>query len=61
MKGYLQAHADGNATTADFVTTMSEAAGLDIGPVLSSFVDQPGAPVVTVEVRSATRGRRGWR
>jgi len=30
---------------------MSEAAGLDIGPVLSSFVDQPGAPVVALDLR----------
>ncbi len=51
VKTYLQAHADGNATTADFVASMSDAAGLDIGPVLSSFVDQPGSPVVTVDVR----------
>src|SRR5262249_35520727 len=51
VKTYLQGHADANATTADFVASMSDAAGLDIGPVLSSFVEQPGSPLVTVELR----------
>jgi alanyl aminopeptidase len=47
---YLAAHADGNGTTADFVAAISAAAGTDVAPAFSSFLDQPGLPAVALKV-----------
>jgi alanyl aminopeptidase len=44
---YLTKHAHGNATSRDFFDAISEKAGLDVGPAFSSFLDQPGVPLVT--------------
>ena len=43
---YLKRHAHGNATSRDFFAAISEKAGLDVGPAFSSFLDQPGVPLV---------------
>jgi alanyl aminopeptidase len=47
VRAYLAKHAWGNATSADFVAAISEVAGRDVGPDLTSFLDQSGAPVIT--------------
>jgi cytosol alanyl aminopeptidase len=44
---YLRAHAGGNATAEDFLAALSAEAGQDVARVLSTFLDQGGAPVVT--------------
>ncbi len=49
MKGtraYLADHAHGTGTTADFLAAVSAAAGQDIAPAFSTFLDQPGVPLV---------------
>jgi alanyl aminopeptidase len=51
VQTYLDRHAWGNATAADFLRALSEAAGRDVAPVFSSFVDQTGAPVVSAALR----------
>jgi cytosol alanyl aminopeptidase len=51
VKAYIERHAWGNATAADFIAALSTAAGRDVGSVLSSFLDQTGAPVVSAELR----------
>jgi alanyl aminopeptidase len=58
VRAYLGAHADANATTDDLVSAISAAAGRDIGPAFRSFLDQPGAPLVTFSAKAApdTRG-----
>jgi cytosol alanyl aminopeptidase len=43
---YLKRHAHGNATSRDFFAAISENAGFDVGPAFSSFLDQPGVPLV---------------
>jgi alanyl aminopeptidase len=43
---YLKRHAHGNATSRDFFAAISEKAGLDVAPAFSSFLDQPGVPLV---------------
>ena len=50
IRAYLQAHAFGNATTADFVTAMSAAIGRDMAGV-TTFLDQPGAPRLQIDLR----------
>jgi len=50
---YLVAHANGNATSADFVAAMAKAAARDVAPVFASFIDQPGIPSVDVRLDCA--------
>lgn len=47
---YLQAHAWGNATAEDLWAALSKASGTDVAGALRSFVDQPGLPLLEVEV-----------
>ncbi len=51
VQAYMDRHAWGNATAADFVAALSSAAGRDVGVVLSTFLDQTGAPVISAEVQ----------
>jgi alanyl aminopeptidase len=47
IQRYLKAHAGGNATANDFLAALSAEAGKDVGKVLSTFLDQGGAPIVS--------------
>jgi alanyl aminopeptidase len=51
VRTHLGRHRDATATYADFATTLTEVAGADAAGVLASFVDQPGAPRLEVELR----------
>jgi len=51
VRRYLSEHAYGNATAADFLAAESAAAGRDIAPAFSTFLDQPGVPLVSAEVK----------
>jgi cytosol alanyl aminopeptidase len=51
IQHYLKGRAYQNASASDFIETISDEAGNDIGPALSSFWDQPGVPRVSFEVR----------
>ncbi|MCP3104066.1 M1 family metallopeptidase [Myxococcus sp. K15C18031901] len=51
VRAYLSEHARGTATTADFFHALSTVAGRDVGPTFSTFLDQPGVPLVTVELQ----------
>jgi len=48
IHAYLVAHASGNATTDELVAAVSKATGRDLKPIATSFLDQPGVPVVSV-------------
>lgn len=56
-RSYVERHAGGNATTADFVAALSAAAGRDVSVVLGTFLDQTGAPVVSAAVSCAGEPR----
>jgi alanyl aminopeptidase len=43
---YLERHAHKNATSRDFFAAISDRAGIDVAPAFSSFLDQPGVPLV---------------
>jgi aminopeptidase N/puromycin-sensitive aminopeptidase len=45
---YLQAHAYGNATAENFWNTMAKSTGKPVDKIMASFIDQPGAPMITV-------------
>ncbi|HEX4823814.1 MAG TPA: M1 family metallopeptidase [Candidatus Polarisedimenticolaceae bacterium] len=48
---YLTAHADANATADDLWSALGAAAKKDVKGTLSSFLDQPGVPIVTAEIQ----------
>ncbi len=50
VRRYLARHAWGNATAADLVAALSEEAGRDLSGPLSTFLDQTGAPLVSVDL-----------
>ena len=49
---YLKTHAWGNAEGSDLWNALSKAAGRDLGPAMSTFLDQPGVPTVLAELMS---------
>jgi len=50
VKEYLETHRDGVASTPDFVAAVSSAAGRDLAPAFSTFLDQPGVPLVHARI-----------
>ncbi|HZN93157.1 MAG TPA: M1 family metallopeptidase, partial [Myxococcales bacterium] len=53
VRRHVAAHADGNATAADLFAALGAEAGTEVAPVLSTFLDQSGLPLVKVELRCA--------
>ena len=45
---YLQEHANGNATSADFWKALSQVSGKPVEKIMPTFVMQPGVPVVSI-------------
>ena len=56
LRRYLAAGAGGSVTTSDLAAALSAAAGRDLGPAMSSFLDQPGVPLVEASLECG-RGR----
>jgi alanyl aminopeptidase len=50
---YMKQYADRAATTADFLAAISKAAGSDVARPFNTFLDQPGVPLVTADLRCA--------
>jgi alanyl aminopeptidase len=48
VRAYLGKYANRNATSADFLGSLSAASGRDVTKAFSSFLDKPGAPEVSV-------------
>jgi alanyl aminopeptidase len=47
VRDYIAQRAWGNATSTDFVAAISKAAGKDLWPAFSTFLEQPGTPEIT--------------
>jgi cytosol alanyl aminopeptidase len=58
---YLAAHEWRNAVAADLWNALSKAAGKDVAGTLTTFLDQPGVPLVTVESVDGRRVRLSQR
>ena len=54
IRAYLDEHKWGNATSADLAAAISKAAGKDVTAALATFLDQPGAPELTVSCTGGT-------
>ncbi len=50
VQRYLNKHAHGNAGSSDFLAAVSAEAGRDVAPAFSTFLDQPGVPLVTARL-----------
>ncbi|MDA5457980.1 M1 family metallopeptidase [Weissella confusa] len=50
LKAYFDAHQYGNATGADLWQALGDASGLDVGAIMTSWLEQPGYPVATAAV-----------
>jgi cytosol alanyl aminopeptidase len=50
VQRYLREHESGNATAKEFLAAISAEAGQDISSAYSTFLDQPGVPMVSVEL-----------
>jgi len=57
IRQYLEQHANSNASSTDFLAAISQAAGKDIAPAFSTFLDEPGVPLVSVTLR-CDRGKK---
>jgi cytosol alanyl aminopeptidase len=55
VHAYLEKHAWKNATLEDFLKSMSEASGRDVKGPFSSFLDQPGFPMVSAELHCGSK------
>jgi alanyl aminopeptidase len=56
VRAFLVAHGHATATTPDFLAAISSAAGRDLAPAFATFLDQPGVPLVTVELACTATG-----
>ena len=57
VRSYLAAHAYGNATERDFLEAIEAASRPGVAAAFSTFLDQPGVPVVDVELSCAAERR----
>lgn len=58
VNAYLEAHANGNATSAHFAAALSRASQKPVDEILRTFVTEPGVPLVTFEQTCANGGGR---
>jgi alanyl aminopeptidase len=52
VRTYIEQHAWGSTVAADLFAALSDAAGRDLRDVFSSFLDQPGYPLITLSAGS---------
>ena len=50
IRAYLKAHEYGSATSADLFSALSKSSSKDVWPIASTFLDQPGVPLVRGEL-----------
>jgi alanyl aminopeptidase len=51
---YMREYADKSATSGEFLAALSKGAGEDIAPAFSTFLNQPGVPVISTHVNCST-------
>ncbi|MFO0592226.1 MAG: M1 family aminopeptidase [Polyangiaceae bacterium] len=58
VRGYLDKFAWKNATSNDFLAAMSAGSGVDVRAAFSSFLDQPGVPLVSATLSCDASGAK---
>ena len=56
IHAYLKGHAWKNATTADFLKSLDGATKQDIASAFSTFLNQPGIPLISAESQGSSNG-----
>jgi len=51
VRNHIARHRHGNARAADLFAALGEASGKDVARMMSTFVDRPGVPLVSLESR----------
>lgn len=57
VRDYLAAHMHGNATTADLISAIEGASGKQLAEAFSSYVDQPGVPLIEATLACDSRSQ----
>jgi alanyl aminopeptidase len=57
VRNYLRANADGNATTTQFLETLTATSRKPVAPAFSTFLEQNGVPQIAVTLDCAQPGR----
>jgi alanyl aminopeptidase len=58
VQRYLKKHAFGNATATDFLGALAAEGGAWVAPAFSTFLDQPGVPVITPTLSCGPNGAK---
>jgi alanyl aminopeptidase len=58
IQRHMRAHAHGNATAKDFLDALNAESGKDVSGMLSTFLDQGGAPLVTASLECGAGGSK---
>jgi aminopeptidase N len=58
VRRFMKAHAYSNATSTDLWNALSAASGRDVGAIASSWIQQPGFPLVSVTASCDSAGKR---
>ena len=58
INAYIEKYKYGNARAEDFWGTLTTVTGKPVDKVMATFVDQPGLPIVAIELRCAAAGSR---
>ena len=56
VNAYIERYKYGNARAEDFWGTLATATGKPVDRVMATFVDQPGVPLVSAEIKCAGAG-----
>ena len=59
IHAYLASHAHGSGSTDELLKTLGEVSGRDVATPFRTFLEQPGVPMVEVEVETRTAGGMG--
>ncbi len=57
VNAYLEAHKYGNATASDFWNAIAETTSKPVDQVMPTFVNQPGAPLITVSAATCNNAK----
>ncbi|HEY7617463.1 MAG TPA: M1 family metallopeptidase, partial [Terriglobales bacterium] len=55
VNAYLEKYSYGNATATDFWNTLTATSGKPVDKIMSSFVEQPGVPMVSVKTQCSQK------
>lgn len=58
IHAYLEEHRFGSATATDFLSAITNMSGRDVATPFATFLNQPGVPLVSVELQCTPESRR---